>query len=151
MSRIRIGIVGMGKIARDQHLPAIAASDAFELAAVASPHHRLEGVRHYADVAALLDAEPDIAALAVCTPPQIRYAIARQAIERGRHVLLEKPPAATLSEAAALAELAARAAPCGASWSPGKRTSASGIPDRNGSGAAGGWACSTLASTPCPS
>lgn len=108
MSRIRIGIVGMGKIARDQHLPAIAASDAFELAAVASPHHRLEGVRHYADVAALLDAEPDIAALAVCTPPQIRYAIARQAIERGRHVLLEKPPAATLSEAAALAELAAR-------------------------------------------
>ena len=38
MPRIRIAIVGLGKIARDQHLPALAANDQFELIAVASPH-----------------------------------------------------------------------------------------------------------------
>jgi D-galactose 1-dehydrogenase len=37
----------------------------------------------------------------------MRYSIARYALERGRHVMLEKPPGATLSEVAALAELAA--------------------------------------------
>ena len=31
MAKTRIAIVGLGKIARDQHIPAIAASDAFEL------------------------------------------------------------------------------------------------------------------------
>jgi hypothetical protein len=36
MTRIKIAIVGMGKIARDQHVPSLAASEAFEL--VADPH-----------------------------------------------------------------------------------------------------------------
>ncbi len=40
----------------------------------------------------------DLDAVAICTPPQVRHAIARDAIEAGKHVLLEKPPTATLSE-----------------------------------------------------
>lgn len=36
MSKHRIGVIGLGKIAQDQHLPVIAKSVAFELAAVAS-------------------------------------------------------------------------------------------------------------------
>ena len=39
MAPIRIAIVGLGKIARDQHLPAIAGNDAFTLAATVSPRH----------------------------------------------------------------------------------------------------------------
>jgi D-galactose 1-dehydrogenase len=46
-------------------------------------------------------------AVAVCTPPQVRYAAARHALERGRHVLLEKPPAATVAELTELREVAA--------------------------------------------
>ena len=106
MAAIRIAIVGLGKIARDQHLPAIAANDSFELVAVASPNHRHESVPTYTDVEKLLAAEPDIDALAICTPPQIRYRIALYALERGKHVMLEKPPGATLGEVAALVDLA---------------------------------------------
>src|SRR5882757_6253002 len=108
MAKTRIAIVGLGKIARDQHIPALAASDAFELVGVASPHNKLDGVPSYSDIETLLDAMPDIAAVSLCTTPQVRYAAARFALQRGVHVLLEKPPGVTVSEVLALAELAAR-------------------------------------------
>jgi D-galactose 1-dehydrogenase len=108
MAKTRIAIIGLGKIARDQHIPAVAASDAFELAGVASPHNKLEGVPSYGDIETLLNAVPDIAAVAVCTTPQVRYEIARFALQRGLHVLLEKPPGVTVSEVHALAALASR-------------------------------------------
>ena len=108
MKKIRVALVGMGKIARDQHVPALAANAAFDLCGVASPNHRLEGVPNFGDIESLLTALPDVDAVAVCTPPQIRYDIARYALERGRHVLLEKPPGATLNEVSALVELADR-------------------------------------------
>lgn len=95
---IGVGIVGLGKIARDQHLPAIAASPDFTLGAVASRNAHAEGVPGYADLAAMLAAEPDMHAVALCQPPQVRHAAARAAIAAGRHVFLEKPPGATLSE-----------------------------------------------------
>jgi predicted dehydrogenase len=106
MNRIKTAIVGLGKIARDQHLPSIAASDAFELIAVASPHSTLEGVPCFQNIEALLKAVPDVAAVALCTTPQVRYEAARRALEQGCHVLLEKPPGATISEVHALVELA---------------------------------------------
>jgi D-galactose 1-dehydrogenase len=51
-------------------------------------------------------AVPDLDAVAVCTPPQVRHATALGALAAGKHVMLEKPPAATLSE---LHELARQA------------------------------------------
>jgi len=108
MTAIKIALVGLGKIARDQHIPAMAADPAFELVAVASPHHRLSGLPNFSDLPALLREVPDTAAVALCTPPQVRYDIARYALEHGLHVLLEKPPGVTVSEVIALAELAKR-------------------------------------------
>jgi D-galactose 1-dehydrogenase len=108
MSRLKLAIVGLGKIARDQHIPACNASDEFELVAVASPASRLDGVRNFPSVAELLEAVPDVAAVALCTPPQVRYETARYALERGRHVLLEKPPGVTVGEIQDLTELALR-------------------------------------------
>jgi D-galactose 1-dehydrogenase len=117
MAKTKIAIVGLGKIARDQHVPALAASDAFELAGVASPHNELDGVPSYGDIQALLHAVPDIAAVALCTTPQVRYETAAYALKRGVHVLLEKPPGVTVSEVLALAELAAgKNAALFASW-----------------------------------
>jgi D-galactose 1-dehydrogenase len=43
-------------------------------------------------------AVPDLDAVAVCTPPQVRYVTARDALAAGKHVMLEKPPTATVSE-----------------------------------------------------
>lgn len=114
---IRIAIVGLGKIARDQHVPTIRAGRDFELAAIASPHSSLEGVDHYPDIESLLDARDDIEAVALCTTPQVRHRMARYALERGRHVLLEKPPGMTVCEVLALAELArSRGVTLFASW-----------------------------------
>jgi len=108
MKRIKIAIVGLGKIARDQHVPTLAANDAFELVAVASPHSKLEGVPSYSNIEDLLQAVPDLSAVALCTTPQVRCEAARHALVQGRHVLLEKPPGATVSEVLALVEIASQ-------------------------------------------
>ncbi len=108
MGKIKIAIVGLGKIARDQHIPSLLLSDAFELIAVASPHHQLDGMPSFGDLAALLQALPEVEAVALCTTPQVRYELARYALQRARHVLLEKPPGVTVSEVLSLVELAKR-------------------------------------------
>ncbi len=102
-----LAIVGVGKIARDQHIPAIAGNPDFHLAATASRNAGVDGVPGYRDLAALLKAHPEVTCVSLCTPPQARYADARLALEAGRHVMLEKPPGATLSEVHDLIELAA--------------------------------------------
>jgi D-galactose 1-dehydrogenase len=100
---IRIAVVGMGKIARDQHLPAIAGDTAFSLAATVSPHDQgVEGIPHLTSLDDLLSNGPAVDAVALCTPPQVRYDLATAALKRGVHVFLEKPPGATLAEVDAL-------------------------------------------------
>jgi L-arabinose 1-dehydrogenase len=105
-SSYTLAIAGVGKIARDQHLPAIAANDGFTLVASASRNAQVEGVRNYTDLEALLAAEPALEAVSLCAPPQVRYAQARAALLAGRHVMLEKPPGASVSEVEALRGLA---------------------------------------------
>ena len=106
MAAIRIAIVGLGKIARDQHLPSLARSEEFELVAVATRNATAEGVPTYPTLRDLLDAGHRIDAVSICTPPQGRHAIAREAIDAGLHVMLEKPPGSTLSEVRALEQAA---------------------------------------------
>jgi D-galactose 1-dehydrogenase len=114
---LRIGLIGLGKIAIDQHIPAIRANRNLELAAGTSPRARPPGVAVYATMAEMLEAHPAIEAVAICTPPQVRHAIAREAIDAGKHVFLEKPPAATLGEAEAIRRLAqAKGVSLLASW-----------------------------------
>jgi len=106
---IPVALIGLGKIARDQHVPAIAASGKFALAATVDPQaDPINAMPHFADLAEMRAAMPHIAAVAVCTPPQVRASVAAAAIRAGLHVLLEKPPAASISQARALAQAAAR-------------------------------------------
>lgn len=111
---IRIAIIGYGKIARTEHAPAIAAHPGFELVAVVSPSGAADaGVPVFASLTALLAAMPGgLDAVAICTPPRVRRAVAAQAIEAGLAVLLEKPPAATLGELEALVAMADAAGTC---------------------------------------
>lgn len=101
---LSIGLAGAGKIARDQHLPAIAADPGWRLAAIADP-----AGGDFADLDAMLQALPDLDAVAICTPPAVRLPLALAALRAGKHVLVEKPPTATLSEFAALTAAAAAA------------------------------------------
>ena len=111
---IRIGLVGVGKIARDQHIPALGANPAFELVAAASRAFveaagpDTDRFQRHPTIEAMLDAHPEIDAVVLCTPPQVRHDLARLALERGKHVFLEKPPGATLSEVEALMAEATR-------------------------------------------
>ncbi len=107
---LRIGIVGAGQIARVQHIPALAATPGMELAAIANPFPVPvpDGVTLHASLASMLAECPGLDAVAICTPPQVRYDLAVLALDAGKHVLLEKPPAATPAEITALATYASR-------------------------------------------
>jgi D-galactose 1-dehydrogenase len=100
--------VGIGKIALDQHVPAIAASDSWDLAATVSRSGSVPGVPAYTELDRLLAERPDISVVSLCLPPVPRFAYAQAALKAGRHVMLEKPPGATVAEVRALAALAAR-------------------------------------------
>lgn len=106
---IRLGLVGVGAIARAQHLPVIAASSRFELVAAASRQNTADGAPTYADLDEMLRKAPDIQAVSLCTPPAVRFADAWRALDAGRHVMLEKPPGSTVAEIRLLAEKAERA------------------------------------------
>jgi predicted dehydrogenase len=105
MKPIRIAIIGFGKIAADQHFPSIAGNPRLELAATSS-RSGAGPQPAFTDWRELIRTVKDVDAVAITTPPKPRYAIARECLEAGLHVLLEKPPAATLSEVEDLACIA---------------------------------------------
>ncbi|PLK23963.1 galactose 1-dehydrogenase [Porphyrobacter sp. TH134] len=100
---IRLALVGIGKIARDQHLPAIAANPDFALVAAVSRNAVIDGVANFRELDALIASGLEIDAVSLCTPPVGRHRIAAAARAQGWHVMLEKPPGATLGEVRALA------------------------------------------------
>lgn len=105
---VRIALVGLGKIAHDQHLPAIARTSQFDLVATVSHHgESVDDTPHFVEIGDLAASGIEIDAVAVCTPPQVRRIIAQFAIDQGWHVFLEKPPGATLAEVIALRDQAA--------------------------------------------
>jgi D-galactose 1-dehydrogenase len=107
---MKIAVVGLGQIARKQHLPSIAASPDFTLAGLASADAPPPegGMPVYTSHTDLLAAVPEIEAVAICTPPAFRFAVACDALLAGKHVLLEKPPGLGVAEVDALARLAER-------------------------------------------
>lgn len=103
---MKLALVGIGKIALDQHVPAIAASPEWELAATVSRSGTVDGVEAFTRIEDMLEARPDIGLVSLCLPPVPRFAAAQAALRAGRHLMLEKPPGATLSEVHMLADLA---------------------------------------------
>lgn len=107
MQPIHVGIVGVGIIARDQHIPSIHANPDYVLAAASSPHSQAAGVPNFPTLQEMISRVKDLDAVAICTPPQAHYAAAKLALQSGKHVLLEKPPCTSVSQLAHLADLAA--------------------------------------------
>ncbi len=109
MPNRKVCIVGVGKIAHDQHVPAIDASPDWELAATVSRAGSVEGIPIFRDFDIMLRERPDIEMVSLCMPPQARYQYARKALLAGRHVMMEKPPGQTLAEVHALEAMAKEA------------------------------------------
>ena len=105
MRPLNIAILGFGKIAADQHVPAIEAHPRLNLVA-SSSRSGAGPAPSFIDYRELLKSVPDLDAVAITTPPEPRYEIARECIAAGLQVLLEKPPTATLGEIDHLASLA---------------------------------------------
>lgn len=105
MKPIPLAIIGFGKIAEDQHVPAIRGNPRFALAGSVSRQGK-GPAPNFTNTDALLEAVPDLQAAAITTPPGPRFAIARQCIAHGLHLLLEKPPTTTLGEIEELRRLA---------------------------------------------
>ena len=103
---IRLALVGLGKIARDHHLPALAASEAFSVVGAASHAGTIEGIPVFPTLASLLASGVGCDAVAFCTPVAGRRPEVEAALGAGKHVLLEKPPIAALTEAARLTAVA---------------------------------------------
>lgn len=107
MSKLKLGLVGVGKIAIDQHIPSIAETGKFELVALVSQRGvTLPGTRTFRTQADMFAAMPELDAVANCTPPDVRYEMTAEALAAGKHVLIEKPPTASTAE---LADLEAKA------------------------------------------
>ena len=94
----KIAVVGIGKIARDQHLPCIAKNRNFKLVAGVSRNAKLENVPSFPTLAALRSSKLSVDAVALCTPPAGRLAMAKEAMDAGWNVLIEKPPTPTIGE-----------------------------------------------------
>ena len=102
MKPIKIAIIGYGKIAEDQHVPSIQGNPRFEL--VASSSRSGQGVdQKFTDWRELIRDVEGLEAVAITTPPEPRYEIARECMLAGLHCLLEKPPTTGLAEIADLA------------------------------------------------
>ncbi|OPY62528.1 MAG: 1,5-anhydro-D-fructose reductase [Pelotomaculum sp. PtaU1.Bin065] len=102
--KVRFGIIGCGHIA-PKHADAIMNSPLMELKAVcdinpsaARDFGEKYGVKWYTDVKDLLDS-PDIDVVNICTPSGLRVEIGLQAVEAGKHLVVEKPMALALKEA----------------------------------------------------
>ena len=116
---VRIALIGFGQIAKAEHLPAITANSDFELVAVVTHGDPPDvGCAVFRTLADMLEAMPDgVDAIAICTPPAQRFAIAGEAIAAGIALLLEKPPTATLGELDDLILLAgAQSVPVFTAW-----------------------------------
>lgn len=109
---IRVALIGHGMSARTFHLPFITRHPAYRLTGIVSrqsvpdlsayPH-----ARHYPDLDTLL-ADNNCDLVTITTPNTLHYPQAKQCLEAGKHVVLEKPMTITLAEAEALVALAAR-------------------------------------------
>lgn len=112
---LRIGIVGLGVIARRAHLPGFANAKGCVLAAAAT--RRPDSARAlarefgipalYADWRRLVTSEA-VDAVAVCTPNATHAPIALVALAAGKHVLVEKPIAPSREEARRMVKAAER-------------------------------------------
>ena len=113
--KVRIAVIGTGWWATEAHLPALLANIDADLVALcdtsasrveaAAEHFQID--RHYTDVAAMLAAE-ELDGAVIATNHVAHYEVARQCLERGLHLVIEKPLTVYAADARALIELAAR-------------------------------------------
>ncbi|MCP3761054.1 Gfo/Idh/MocA family oxidoreductase [Domibacillus sp. A3M-37] len=108
MTRIKVGIIGCGSIAKHRHIPEYAMNDNVDIVAfcdiIAARAHAFAdqyNAKAYVDYTELLENE-EIDAVSVCTPNSLHAPVSIAALKAGKHVLCEKPMATSNEEAEAM-------------------------------------------------
>ena len=107
--RLRLGYVGCGMMAQRVHLPNFASLPDCEVVALAEVRRSLGekvqrryGIpRFYPDHRALIE-DPDVDAVAISAPYVIQAEVARECLEAGKSVFMEKPMAVSVAQSAAI-------------------------------------------------
>ncbi|MGH9673211.1 MAG: Gfo/Idh/MocA family protein [Bryobacteraceae bacterium] len=111
MTTIRIGIIGAGAASHAIHIPGFRRCEGVELAAVCDPDPAASAATGitpaYTGYRELLEGAVD--AVVIAAPNHLHHEIALAAVERGRHVLCEKPLALNLAQAREMLDAADRA------------------------------------------
>jgi len=107
-SRVRVALIGAGSMANTYHYPSLASFPDVELAAICDliPEKAQQTARRlgipdrlvYTDYQRML-AEVEPRAVYALMPPQHLYETARQVLQQGRHLFVEKPLALTTNQA----------------------------------------------------
>lgn len=112
--RVRLGFIGAGWWSTANHMPLLAQRDDVEMTAVCRLGQRelalvkeRFGFRHATENAEELVRRDDLDAVVVTSPHTLHYTHARLALERGLHVLCEKPFCTRAADARHLVRLAA--------------------------------------------
>lgn len=113
-TRLRLGLVGTGWVA-GQHVAGArgVAADAVEIVAACDPRRTVldefcerHRIAHRFDTADEMMASGEVDALVLLTPPAVRWEVIGPALERGLHILVEKPFARSAPDAVMYAEAA---------------------------------------------
>lgn len=117
MTRIRIGVVGLGWVSTHRHLPALRANPRFQVVGLADRNADLAAtwarrlsVPHHAQAGSIAEIPwlDEVDAIDVVTAPMAHHALIRDALAAGKHVLTEKPFAMTVAQGEELVALAAQ-------------------------------------------
>jgi len=108
---IRVGLIGFGMAGRVFHAPLISSVEGLELAAVLERHsdnaaQRYPGITTYRSLESMLE-DNSLGLFVVATPNGTHFEVAKQILEAGKSVVVDKPTAITSSEIAELMESAA--------------------------------------------
>lgn len=104
MSKMRVGVIGTGRIAAGSHLPCLAKFSDIELILCELDEARLRtiadkfGIQETRTDYRQMLAQDDLDAVFVLTPPKATYSVSKDCLAAGVHTLMEKPPGMSTAE-----------------------------------------------------
>ncbi|MGP8307896.1 oxidoreductase [Vibrio sp. YIC-376] len=109
-SPIKTAVIGYGFSAKTFHIPFVSALDEFELVAISTSNGEAvakdwPSAQHYATASNML-IESDAELVIITAPNDVHFELAKQAIENGKHVIIEKPFVTNVADGETLIALA---------------------------------------------